>query len=236
MQRDFEDHCWKDVVDAETLELYRHKSARETFVGPKPALIAVDLYNAVYEGGAIPVLEAEKISPGSCGKFAWEAIEPTKALFAAARAAGVPVVNVTRAPRPGVERTRSAKMKKTPSTAKNPFDFFAPFKPLEGELVIGKDLASSFFGTPLGSYLRQMGVESLIVCGESTSGCVRATVWEGHSMGFHTVVVEECCFDRSALVHKMNLFDLHHKYADVMHLDEVLAHLSALVPDRKTVA
>ena len=79
MHRDFEDHCWTDVVDENTLELYRRKSTRETFVGLKPALIAVDLYNAVYEGGAIPVLEAEKISPGSCGRFAWEAIESTKA-------------------------------------------------------------------------------------------------------------------------------------------------------------
>ena len=54
---------------------------------------------------------------------------------------------------------------------------------------------------------------------------MRGTAVDSHSHGFHTVVVEECCFDRSLLVHKLNLFDIHHKYADVMHLDEVLAHL-----------
>ncbi len=66
---------------------------------------------------------------------------------------------------------------------------------------------------------------SLIVCGESTSGCVRASVVDAYSNGYHAVVVEECTFDRYLLSHKINLFDLHHKYADVMHLDEVLAVL-----------
>jgi nicotinamidase-related amidase len=63
------------------------------------------------------------------------------------------------------------------------------------------------------------------VCGESTSGCVRASVVDAYSYGFHTVVVEEGCFDRSLLSHKVNLFDLHHKYADVMHVDEVVRAL-----------
>ena len=58
-----------------------------------------------------------------------------------------------------------------------------------------------------------------------TSGCVRATVLDAYSNGFHVVLVEECCFDRSLLSHKINLFDMHHKYADVMHLDVVVAHL-----------
>jgi maleamate amidohydrolase len=226
MTRDFEDHCWQDVVDEDTLALYRETWARETFVGDNPALIAVDLYNAVYEGGPLPVREADRQSPGSCGELAWAAIEPTKTLFAAARKAGIPIIHLTRASRPGVKAIRSTKSTRT-TTAKNPHGFFPPFTPEPGELIIQKDLASGFFGTPLGPYLRKMGVESLIVCGESTSGCVRATVWEGYSHGFHVSVVEECCFDRSLLVHKMNLFDLHHKYADVMHLDEVLAQIEA---------
>jgi len=79
-----------------------------------------------------------------------------------------------------------------------------------------------------------MGIDSLIVCGESTSGCVRASVVDAYSYGFHAVVVEECCFDRSILSHKVCLFDLHHKYADVMHLDEVKKHLS-LEPVRQAV-
>jgi maleamate amidohydrolase len=71
-------------------------------------------------------------------------------------------------------------------------------------------------------------VNSLIVCGESTSGCVRASVVDGYSGGYHVSVVEECTYDRAELTHKVNLFDMHHKYADVMHVDEVLTHLDSL--------
>ena len=87
--------------------------------------------------------------------------------------------------------------------------------------------ASGFFGTPLVAHLTQAGVDTVIVCGESTSGCVRASVADAYSYGFHVVVVEECTYDRSLLSHKVNLFDMHHKYADVMHLDEVAEHLEA---------
>ena len=95
-------------------------------------------------------------------------------------------------------------------------------------MVIWKQRASAFQGTPLFSHLSILGVQSLIVCGESTSGCVRASVVDAYSNGFHISLVEECTFDRAELTHKVNLFDLHHKYADVMHLDEIVAHLDGL--------
>ena len=59
-------------------------------------------------------------------------------------------------------------------------------------------------------------------------GCVRASTVDAYSYGFHNVVVEECTYDRSMLSHKVNLFDLHHKYADVMHVADVIAHLDGL--------
>jgi len=104
--------------------------------------------------------------------------------------------------------------------------------PVRGDLVIYKERASGFFGTPLIAHLHKFGVESLIICGESTSGCVRATTVDAYSYGFHSVVVEECTYDRSPLSHKVNLFDLHHKYADVMHVEEVIEHLDALSRSR----
>ena len=100
--------------------------------------------------------------------------------------------------------------------------------PAPGELIIRKESASAFFGTPLIAHLTQLGIQTLIVCGESTSGCVRATAVDAYSHGFHVVLVEECCFDRSIISHKVNLFDMHHKYADVMHVDEVVKHLETL--------
>ena len=92
-------------------------------------------------------------------------------------------------------------------------------------MVITKQRASAFFGTPLQAHLTQLGVRTVIICGESTSGCVRASAVDAYSYGFHVVLAEECCFDRSVLSHKINLFDLHHKYADVLHVDQVEAHL-----------
>jgi maleamate amidohydrolase len=100
-------------------------------------------------------------------------------------------------------------------------------KPEPEDVVIGKQRASGFFGTPLVAHLTQQGIDTVIVCGESTSGCVRASVADSYSYGFHTVVVEESTYDRHLLSHKVNLFDMHHKYADVMHLDELMEHLEA---------
>ena len=108
------------------------------------------------------------------------------------------------------------------------FEIHAAFTPAPDDVVFRKERASAFFGTPLIAHLNQKGIDSLIVCGESTSGCVRASVVDAYSYGFHVSIVEECVFDRSELSHKVNLFDLHHKYADVMKLAEVLAHLGGL--------
>ena len=106
--------------------------------------------------------------------------------------------------------------------------------PENGELVIYKERASAFFGTPLVTHLRRIGAESLIILGESTSGCVRASTVDAYSFGFHNTLVEECTYDRSMLSHKVNLFDLHHKYADVMHVEEVVEHLAGLVKNKKS--
>ncbi|MDB5652377.1 MAG: isochorismatase hydrolase, partial [Hyphomicrobiales bacterium] len=82
----FEDHCWQDIIPADVLDLYSHYK-RDLYVGPKAALLAIDLYELAYQGGPNPVSEVAKEFPSSCGINAWKAIEPTKKLFAAARAA-----------------------------------------------------------------------------------------------------------------------------------------------------
>ena len=222
MARDFEDHCWRDIVDEETLEIYQ-PYRREVRVGRTPALLAIDLYNKAYQGGDRPVREVNARYSGACGEHAWKAIEPTRKLFAAARAAGIPVIYTTRhAETAGVHSTH----RRIGTESEELYHIRQEFSPLAGDLVIYKERASAFFGTPLIAHLRKLGAESLIIFGESTSGCVRASAVDAYSNGFHVVLVEECCFDRSMLSHKVNLFDLHHKYADVMHVDEVTAHLA----------
>ena len=99
------------------------------------------------------------------------------------------------------------------------------FAPQPGDTIVHKERASAFYGTPMIAKLNHLGVRSLIMCGESTSGCVRNSVQDAYMNGYHVALVEECCFDRNMMAHKTNLFDMHHKYADVMHVDEVVDHL-----------
>jgi maleamate amidohydrolase len=228
----FNDHCWKDVVPADDLKLYS-AWRRETFVGTRPALLAIDLYDLVYRGGPVPPVEINERYPNTCGIFAHRAIAPTKKLLAAARRAGVPIFFCTQETRPNNRPAGAVSTKRRGEPL--PADSYAIYRefPVEPQdIVIWKQRASIFQGTPLFSHLSLLGVQSLIVCGESTSGCVRASVVDGHSSGFHVTVVEECTYDRAELTHKVNLFDMHHKYADVMHVDEVVAHLDATGLDR----
>src|ERR1700691_1782605 len=224
---DFEDHCWKDIVTADILDIYSHYR-RRTFVGPAPALLAIDLYELVYRGGPKPPAELAKIFRGAGGQYPYEAIEPTRRLFAAARAAGLPIFYSTGDTR-SESRPEFVGATKRNKASIDPTDFVIrpEFKPQQGDVVITKQRASAFYGTPLTAHLTQLGVQTLIICGESTSGCVRASAVDAYSHGYHVVLVEECCFDRSILSHKVNLFDLHHKYADVMKVAEVAAHLEA---------
>lgn len=223
----FEDHCWQDVMPPEDVALYA-PYARETFVGPSPALLLIDLYELAYRGGPGSPYELDRTHPNSCGLFAHAAIEPTKRLLAAARAAGLPVFYCTQDVRPdarpqGAHSTRRA----LPPQVPQDYAIHPAFEPRPQDVVIRKQRASAFQGTPLMSHLTLLGVRSLVVCGESTSGCVRASAVDAYSNGLHVSVVEECTFDRSAFIHKVNLFDLHHKYVDVMHLEEVEAALLA---------
>lgn len=225
MSDSFEDHCWKDIVNEEILEIYKSYQ-RETYIGRQPAVLAIDLYNLVFEGGPRPVHEVVKEFPSSCGVYAWNAVEPIQELLSVARSNGFPIIYTTQETREEVNPTVVHATKRQISKMnKYAYKIQEKFKPEPTDLIIYKERASAFFGTPLIAHLIRHAVDSLIVCGETTSGCVRATVVDAYSYGFHTVVVEECCFDRSLLSHKINLFDIHHKYADVMHLEEVRRHL-----------
>ena len=227
MTWEFEDHCWSDVYSPEDLELYKHYQ-RDTYIGERPALLAIDLYNMAYAGGSKPVHEVAKEYPSGCGEYAWDAIEPTKQLFSLARARGFPVIYTTgegrREARPTTIRSTNRRPGKT---VDDPFGIFEAYRPEAEDIVVYKQRASAFYGTALVAHLTQLRIDTVIVCGESTSGCVRASVLDAYSNGFHVTLVEECTFDRSLLSHKVNLFDMHHKYADVMHIDEVAEHLQA---------
>ena len=115
------------------------------------------------------------------------------------------------------------------------YDIIPEVGPLEGEVVLRQTAPSAFFGTPLAAQLNYLGVDTLIVAGESTSGCVRASVVEGTSYRFRMIVVEECVFDRHEAAHAINLFDMNQKYADVIPTAEVLEYLRSWKPEEEEI-
>jgi isochorismate hydrolase len=224
MARDFEDHCWRDIVSDEIMKVYE-PYRRDVYVGDRPALLAIDLYNLVYRGGAREPQDIIEEFPSTCGRYAWEAIEPTKNLFEAARSAGIPVLYTTA---PTTSSVVATNRQAGHGDSDQDYEIFEAFAPQEGDIMIVKERASAFYGTPILPELNRLNVSTLIICGESTSGCVRASTVDAYSSGFHACIAEECVFDRSELSHKVNLFDLHHKYADVLRVEDIISHLRDL--------
>jgi maleamate amidohydrolase len=226
-------HVWEDVIDDEIRAIAGNYASRRG-LRDRPALVCVDNYNAVFGDKPEPVLEAMKRFPSSCGLAAWNAVEPTQKLMAAARAAGIPVIHTHGMAELPELLQQAQTTKRTTTGHDRAWDMahFAQLAPLPGEIVIEKLRATAFYGTPITAYLTELGINTLIYCGNSTSGCVRASVVDGYNAGYATAVVEECVFDRNWLSHKVNLFDLNSKYADVMFLDEVLQYLGGLESGR----
>ena len=105
------------------------------------------------------------------------------------------------------------------------FDIIDEVEPLPGETFLKKSSPSAFWGTPLVGHLNHLGIDTIITVGESTSGCVRASVVDGTTYRFRMIVVEEGVFDRHEACHAVNLFDMNQKYADVLPLAEVVKYL-----------
>jgi maleamate amidohydrolase len=215
-------HCWDDVLgDDERLVATRYD--RERALGNRPALLMIDCYRKVFGDRPRPLAEAIGRFPSTCGTAAWEALPHLEALLAAARGAGMPVVHTTGDPSGVGAVTRRSVADEDPAG----LEFVAPLAPRDGETVLRKSRASAFFGTPLSTWLRRLDVDTVVLAGETTSGCVRATAVDAYSHGFAVAVVEEATFDRSPLSHKVSLFDLSLKYASVVHLDEAIEYLAA---------
>jgi maleamate amidohydrolase len=148
-------------------------------------------------------------------------------LLAAARAAGMHVVH-TRVEYDEGGANGGVFFRKVPALrcfeAGSPLGAFAVgLEPRAGETVVTKQYASAFFGTSLASTLTAQGVDTLLIGGMSTSGCVRASAVDACQHGFAPLVVREACGDRHSGPHEASLFDLNAKYADVIGLDEAIA-------------
>lgn len=187
-----------------------------TAMAPKApyGLLIVDLVNgfadpAVFGGGNIP-----------------QAIEQTVALLAHARKQGWPVAhsrivfadddadhNIFTLKVPGMLTLKEADHNSA---------IVPQLAPAAGELVVRKTVPSAFFGTSLAAWLSQRGVQTLLVAGAVTSGCVRASVVDAMQYGFRPLVVSDCVGDRAIGPHDANLFDMQQKYATVLTRDEAV--------------
>ncbi|MEM8922600.1 MAG: isochorismatase family protein [Actinomycetota bacterium] len=185
--------------------------------GRRPAVIVVDMCRAYFEPDS-PLFAGVPTVAEHCRR-----------LVAAARAAAAPVLWTRVEFEPGGADGGIFYRK---VGALSVFDRGGPLgawlddlTPEPGEIVITKQYASGFFATSLASSLVNLGVDTTVICGVSTSGCVRATALDACQHGFVPIVVADACGDRDPEVHRANLFDLDNKYADVESLDTALAGL-----------
>ncbi|VVO71862.1 N-carbamoylsarcosine amidohydrolase [Pseudomonas fluorescens] len=186
--------------------------------GRKSALLMIDFMRGYTTEGA-PLF-----APGVVSAVA-ESVD----LLASAREHGIAVVHTNIRYHPGHFADGGIWVKKAPvmkdMVEGNPLAAFCPqVLPQDDEVVISKQYASAFFGSSLASMLHSQGIDTVVLAGCSTSGCIRATAVDAVQHGFRTIVVRECVGDRHPAPHEANLFDINSKYGDVVSKQEAIAH------------
>lgn len=184
-------------------------------MGDTPVVMVIDMQRLIV-GEDVPILEAVEEYRTAMGAIAWEAIEYIQEFLEFARDRDIPVT-YTRV---------------VPASYDDPdhpdLDIVEPVAPREGDTVIDKSYASAFYGTDLLSRLIRQDADTVIIVGNSTSGCVRATAVDAQQHGFDVVLPQECLFDRIEASHKIGLLDLWMKYAEVLELEEVEEYVGSM--------
>jgi maleamate amidohydrolase len=204
-------------MSEELTENYRGAFDGSLGFGKAPALILVDFVEAYFakESALYAAVEAELAS--------------ALRIRDAARTAGTPVIYTNVVYQQG-GADGGVFYRKVPAleafVAGNPMGRWPEgLEPADGELVISKQYPSAFFGTSLAEALKAKGIDTLIITGVTTSGCIRATCVDAMSHGFIPIVVADACGDRHAAPHEANLFDMNAKYADVVDERTVIEYL-----------
>ncbi len=201
---------------------YRGVWGQRIGFGRRPALLAIDFMQAYTTEGA-PLFAPGVVS----------AVEESRELLACARRTGFPVIHTHIRYHAGHFADGGLWVKKAPvmkdMVEGNPLAAFCPpVAPLGDEVVLSKQYASAFFGTALAPLLVAQGIDTLLMIGCSTSGCIRASAVDAVQHGFRAMVVRECVGDRHPGPHEANLFDIDSKYGDVVHKREALDYLNRL--------
>jgi len=207
-------------VSQDLNENYRGVFAGSLGFGERPALILVDFVQAYFE----------KSSPLYAGVD--DALTSALRIRDTARKAGVPVIYTNVVYQEG-GGDGGVFFRKVPAlkafVAGSPLGNWPQgLKPAEDEIVLSKQYPSAFFGTPLADELTKRGIDTLIITGLTTSGCIRATCVDAMSHGFIPIVVADACGDRHQAPHDANLFDMNAKYGDVVNEKTVIDYLKGL--------
>ena len=192
--------------------------------GKKPALLLIDFMQS-YTTESQPLFAPDVV----------EAVQQTEAVLQLARDQGLLVIHTNILYHEKTQLDGGMWVKKSPvmaaMIASNPATQFCPqVEPLSDELVIKKQYASAFFGTSLASVLVSQGIDTVVIVGCSTSGCVRASAVDAVQHGFRTIVIRECVGDRHQAPHEANLFDIDSKYGDVVSKKEAMSYFQNFSP------
>jgi maleamate amidohydrolase len=207
---------WDALVPASELaELAAAGFGAPQGIGDRPCLIVIDVVLSFL--GPRPG-SGDAPSAMGCGDMGWEALPRIVELVDRYRAAGIPVMFTKGDLQDKIFCGGSVKRTSGAGAARSAHDTWFPDELVPGpdEYVLSKPKASAFFGTPLMSYLTRNRIDSVVLAGTTTSGCVRATAVDASSHNLKVVVAHDACFDRSAFAHAANLFDIQMKYGDVV--------------------
>jgi maleamate amidohydrolase len=221
---------WDGIIPEEEQHAYRAAGfGRPSGLGRRPALLIIDVQYRTVGTVPRPFFEAIKEFPTSCGQVAWDAVANIQRLLALFRERDWPVLYPHVARKESFDTGRlAAKVPALMTVAERGYDFVEEIAPRNGDILLPKKHPSAFFGTPLTSYLIDLGVDTLIVTGCSTSGCVRGSVVDAFAYNFRVMVPHDAVYDRSQVSHAVNLFDMSEKYADVASTVSCINSLGAL--------
>lgn len=233
---------WDDFLTARDKEVFAAAGyGKRGGFGTRPALFIIDVQYNFCGDTSQDILEGLKTYRTHCGGEAWEAVRHMEPILHLAREKNIPIFYTESARRPdlidsGVQVGKNHRGKeKTVLEGTHATETVAPLAPRPQDIRIGKRKPSSFFGTIFMSHLNFFDVDTLILTGCTTSGCLRATAVDAYSYNFKVIIPEECAFDRFQSSHAINLFDLNCKYADVIPSEEVKTYLTGL-PQRAALA
>ena len=219
---------WDGIISEEEQRAYRAAGfGNPSGIGKRPALLIIDVQYRTVGSERRPFWEAIKEYPTACGEVGWKAVDRIVPLLAEFRRRGWPVLypHVALKNKATDGGRLAAKVPAIMDVALKGYEFVAEVAPREGDVLLPKKHPSAFFATPLVSHLIDLGVDTLVVTGCTTSGCVRSSVVDAFAYNFRVVVPYDCVYDRSATSHAVNLFDMASKYADVLPSAELLLRL-----------